>query len=141
MIPKIIQLGNFSDHRGIISCVNDFSFTDIERFYIIINFDENSSRAWQGNKLEAKSFHCLSCSFKIHFIKIDNWGDLLSDLRIETIFIPVSKSKIVHISVGYANAIQSLEKNSKLISFCTLSFSGVSDGNVRYPSDYLEVNG
>lgn len=35
MRPKVIQGGNFSDHRGTISYVNDFSFKDIERFYII----------------------------------------------------------------------------------------------------------
>ncbi|KAF2333135.1 hypothetical protein [Flavobacterium daemonense] len=37
MIPKIVQGGNFSDYRGIISYLNDFSFRDIERFYIISN--------------------------------------------------------------------------------------------------------
>lgn len=38
MIPKIIQGGDFLDHRGTISYVNDFSFKVIERFYITSNF-------------------------------------------------------------------------------------------------------
>lgn len=42
MKPKIIQGGKFSDQRGTISYVNDFMFTDIERFYIISNSLENS---------------------------------------------------------------------------------------------------
>ena len=141
MNPKIIQGGNFSDHRGTISFVNDFSFKDIERFYIISNSDENPIRAWQGHKLDTKNFYCLNGSFKIHFVKIDNWEKPSKDLVIETIFVSDSESKIVHIPAGYANAIESLESNAKLMSFSTLPLSNVSDDDVRYNSDYWKING
>ena len=140
MIPKIIQGGNFSDYRGTISFVNDFSFKDIERFYIISNSDENPIRAWQGHKLDAKNFYCLNGSFKIHFVKIDNWENPSKDLVIETIFVSDSESKIVHIPAGYANAIESLQTNSKLISFSTLPLENVGDDDVRYDSDYWKIN-
>ncbi|URM37346.1 WxcM-like domain-containing protein [Flavobacterium anhuiense] len=136
MVPKIIEGGKFSDHRGSISYVNDFSFIDIERFYIISNSKENPIRAWQGHRLDAKNFYCLSGSFNIHFIKIDIWENPSKDLIIETVFVSESESKIVHIPAGYANAIESLEENSKLISFSTLPLANVSDDDVRYPSDY-----
>lgn len=141
MIPKIIQGGNFSDHRGTISYVNDFSFKDIERFYIISNSVENPIRAWQGHKLDAKNFYCLSGSFKIHFVKVDNWENPSRDLIIETVLVSESENKIVHIPPGYANAIESLESDSKLISFSTLPLSDVSNDDVRYPSDYWNING
>jgi dTDP-4-dehydrorhamnose 3,5-epimerase-like enzyme len=141
MIPKIIQGGNFSDNRGTISYVNDFSFKDIERFYIISNSEENPIRAWQGHKLDAKNFYCLTGAFKIHFVKIDNWENPSKDLAIETVGISASESKIVHIPAGYANAIQSLEKDSKLISFSTLPLANVSDDDVRYDVDYWEIDG
>lgn len=140
MNPKIIQGGSFSDHRGTISYVNDFSFKDIERFYIIGNSDENPIRAWQGHKLDSKNFYCLSGSFKIHFVKIDNWENPSKDLSIETILVLANDSKIVHIPAGYANAIESLEKDSKLISFSTLPLSNVKDDDVRYPSNYWKIN-
>lgn len=140
MIPKVIQGGNFSDHRGTISYVNDFSFTAIERFYIISNSDENPIRAWQGHKLDSKNFYCLTGSFKIHFIKIDNWEDPSKDLKIETILVSALDSKIVHIPAGYANAIQSLEKDSKLISFSTLPLVNVKEDDVRFSSDYWNVD-
>ena len=140
MNPKIIQGGNFSDYRGTISYVNDFSFQDIERFYIISNSDENPIRAWQGHKLDAKNFYCLNGSFKIHFVKIDNWDNPSKDLNIETITLKAEESKIVHIPAGYANAIESLETNSKLISFSTLPLANVSDDDVRYNSDYWKIN-
>lgn len=140
MEPKIIQGGKFSDQRGSISYVNDFNFTDIERFYIITNSKENPVRAWQGHKLDAKNFYCLSGAFNIYFIKIDNWENPSKDLTIETVYVSESDSKIVHIPAGYANAIESLEENSKLISFSTLPLSNVSDDDVRYPSDYWRIN-
>ena len=141
MNPKIIQGGNFSDHRGTISFVNDFSFKDIERFYIISNSDINPIRAWQGHKLDAKNFYCLNGSFKIHFVKIDNWENPSKDLNIETITVTASESKIVHIPAGYANAIEALDTNSKLLSFSTLPLTNVGDDDVRYTSDYWKING
>lgn len=140
MNPKIIQGGSFSDHRGTISYVNDFSFAAIERFYIISNSDENPIRAWQGHKLDSKNFYCLSGSFKIHFVKIDNWENPSKYLSIETILVLANDSKIAHIPAGYANAIESLEKDSKLISFSTLPLSNVKDDDVRYPSNYWKIN-
>lgn len=141
MIPKIIQGGSFYDHRGTISYVNDFKFSDIERFYIISNSEENPIRAWQGHKLDAKNFYCISGSFKIYFVQIDNWENPSKELLVESIFISVNDSKIVHIPAGYANAIESLEKDSKLISFSTLPLANVSDDDIRYASDYWEIKG
>ena len=141
MNPKVIEGGNFSDHRGTISYVNDFSFNDIERFYIISNSDKNPIRAWQGHKLDAKNFYCLNGLFKIHFVKIDDWEKPSKDLTVETVFVTESESKIVHIPAGYANAIESLESNSKLISFSTLPLTEVKEDDVRFPSDYWSING
>lgn len=139
MKPKVIQGGNFVDDRGSISFVNDFDFSGIERFYIISNSKENPLRAWQGHKLDAKNFYCLTGSFKIHFIKIDNWENPSEDLIIETILVSEYDSKIVHIPAGYANAVESLEENSKLMSFSTLALTNVSEDDVRYPVDYWSI--
>ena len=140
MKAKIIQGGNFSDHRGTLSYVNDFSFKDIERFYIISNSDTHPLRAWQGHKLDAKNFYCLSGSFRIHYVKIDNWENPSKDLAIETVILKVSESKMLHIPAGYANAIESLEPDSKLISFSTLPLSNVSEDDVRYDANYWMLN-
>ena len=140
MKPHIIQGGTFSDHRGTLSYVNDFSFKDIERFYIISNSDTHPLRAWQGHKLDAKNFYCLSGSFRIHYVKIDNWENPSKDLAIETVILKVSESKILHIPAGYANAIESLELDSKLISFSTLPLSNVSEDDVRYDANYWMLN-
>ncbi|WP_264525313.1 WxcM-like domain-containing protein [Flavobacterium sp. N502536] len=140
MTPKTIQGNIFSDKRGTISYVNDFDFDGIERFYIISNSEENPIRAWQGHKLDAKNFYCIRGSFKIHFVKIDNWEFPSKDLLVETVLVSDTDSKIVHIPAGYANAIESLEKDAKLISFSTLPLTKVCDDDVRYDSDYWKIN-
>ena len=140
MTPKLIEGGNFSDNRGTLSYVNDFSFKDIERFYIISNSDTHPLRAWQGHKLDAKNFYCLSGSFRIHYVKIDNWENPSKDLAIETVTLSASESKMLHIPAGYANAIESLEPDSKLISFSTLPLSNVSEDDVRYDANYWMLN-
>lgn len=139
MKPKVIQGGRFEDQRGSIAFVNDFNFSNIERFYIISNSQENPVRSWQGHKLDEKNFYCLSGSFKIHFVQIDDWENPSKDLTIETVLVSELDSKIVHIPAGYANAVESLEENSKLISFSTLPLSNVNEDDVRYPSDYWPV--
>ena len=140
MIPKLIAGGNFSDHRGTLSYVNDFSFKDIERFYIISNSDAHPVRAWQGHKLDAKNFYCLSGSFNIHFVKIDDWDNPSKDLTIETVTLAATESNMLHVPAGYANAIQSLEPDSKLISFSTLPLSNVTEDDVRYEANYWIIN-
>ena len=140
MTPQLIEGGNFSDHRGTLSYVNDFSFKDIERCYIISNSDTHPLRAWQGHKLDAKNFYCLSGSFRIHYVKIDNWENPSKDLTIETVTLTESESKMLHIPAGYANAIESLGPDSKLISFSTLPLSNVSEDDVRYDANYWMLN-
>ena len=140
MKPKIITGGNFTDHRGTVSYVNDFSFNGIERFYIISNSDAYPVRAWQGHKLDSKNFYCLSGSFRIHYVKIDDWEHPSKDLTIETVTLLASESKMLHIPAGYANAIESLESHSKLVSFSTLPLHNVSDDDVRYEANYWKLN-
>ena len=123
-----------------LSYVNDFSFKEIERFYIISNSDAHPLRAWQGHKLDAKNFYCLSGSFNIHFVKIDDWDNPSKDLTIETVTLTESESKMLHIPAGYANAIESLGPDSKLISFSTLPLSNVTEDDVRYEANYWIIN-
>lgn len=135
MEPQLIEGGSFFDSRGGISFVNDFSFKDIVRFYIIENTEENPLRAWQGHKLDCKNFYCIVGSFRISYVKVDNWDAPSKDLKVESVILNAKKSQIISIPAGYANAIESLELNSKLISFSTLPLNNVKDDDVRFEKD------
>lgn len=129
------------DNRGQISFVNDMKFATIERFYIISNSKENPLRAWQGHKIDNKYFYCIQGVIKVHYVKIDNWESPSKDLKVESVLLSAVESAILHIPEGYANAIECLEKKSKLISFSTLPLTNISEDGARYPSDYWAING
>ena len=133
MEPKIIQGNIFEDHRGSVAFVNDFKFHDIERFYIISNSDEQPVRAWQGHKLDCKNFHCIQGSFRIHYIKVDNWETPSPILKAEKVVLTADNTAVLRIPAGYANAIEALEPNSRLMSFSTLPLDRVKEDDVRFP--------
>lgn len=140
--PRLIKGGIHTDSRGQISFVNDMKFDAIERFYIIGNSAENPLRAWQGHKIDNKYFYCIQGTIKVHYVKIDNWESPSKDLKVENVTLSAAESNVLHIPEGYANAIQSLEKGSKLISFSTLPLDRTGEDDVRFDSDmWALVNG
>lgn len=141
MKASIINGGNFSDHRGEVAFANDFSFADIKRFYTITNSDQHPLRAWQGHKLDQKNFYCVAGSFQIFYVKIDNWQNPSPKLEVKSVVLRANQSTILVIPPGYANAILSLESNSKLISFCTLPLSEIQHDDVRFDPKTWAIDG
>jgi dTDP-4-dehydrorhamnose 3,5-epimerase-like enzyme len=137
--PQLIKGGIHTDHRGQISFVNDMEFDTIERFYIISNSTENPLRAWQGHKIDNKYFYCILGIIKVHYVKIDNWESPSKDLKVESVMLSAVESNILHIPEGYANAIESLEAGSKLVSFSTLPLNRTGEDDVRFESDMWAV--
>lgn len=140
MEPKRIEGSIYKDERGSVAFVNDFKFTDIERFYIIENSKEHPVRAWQGHKLDCKNFYCIQGSFKVSYVKIDNWENPSVDLKVESVILKANESAVLHIPAGFANAIESLEENSRLMSFSTLPLSRVQEDDVRYEKNKWKIN-
>lgn len=139
-IPQLIKGGIHTDHRGHISFVNDMKFDAIERFYIISNSEENPLRAWQGHKIDNKYFYCLQGKIRVHFVKIDNWESPSKDLKVENVLLSATESNVLHIPEGYANAIECLDVDSKLISFSTLPLDRTSEDDVRFESDMWSLD-
>ncbi len=137
--PRIIEGGIHTDHRGQISFVNRMVFEAIVRFYIISNSEEQSLRAWQGHKLDNKYFYCVQGAIRVHFVKVDNWESPSKDLPVESVLLSANESKVLHIPEGYANAIESLEVGSKLISFSTLPLERTAEDDVRFPPEMWPI--
>ena len=137
--PQLIKGGIHTDHRGQISFVNAMKFNAIERFYIISNSAENPLRAWQGHKIDNKYFYCIQGVIRVHYVRIDNWESPSKDLKVESVLLSATESTILHIPEGYANAIESLEVGSKLISFSTLPLDRTSEDDVRFDSNQWSV--
>jgi dTDP-4-dehydrorhamnose 3,5-epimerase-like enzyme len=137
--PQLIKGGIHTDQRGQISFVNDLKFDAIERFYIISNSAKNPLRAWHGHKIDNKYFYCIKGVIKVHYVKIDDWESPSRNLKVESVVLNAAESTIFHIPEGYANAIESLEVGSKLMSFSTLPLDRISEDDVRFESDMWSV--
>lgn len=137
--PRLIEGGVHTDYRGQISFVNGMVFDAIVRFYIISNSEEQSLRAWQGHKLDNKYFYCVQGAIRVHFVKVDNWESPSKDLPVESVLLSANESKVLHIPEGYANAIESLEVGSKLISFSRLPLERTAEDDVRFPPEMWPI--
>ena len=122
----------YSDERGSVSFVNDFKFNDISRFYILENSETHPVRAWQGHKLDCKNFYCIAGSFQVSYVRVDDWENPSASLKVDRVVLTASKSAVLSIPAGYANAIKALEPGSRLMSFSTLPLDQVKEDDVRF---------
>lgn len=67
--PTFINGGDYKDERGIVQYVNDEHPGNYRRFYIITHPDTNFVRAWQGHKIEEKSFFVVKGCFMIAVVQ------------------------------------------------------------------------
>ena len=132
---KLIQGDNFYDERGVLSFINQFN-EQIKRFYLIENFKKEYIRAWHGHKNEKKIMYCVDGVFKICLVKIDNFSKPSKDLEIEKYILSAAKPSILIIPGGYANGLQNLKSNSKLLIFSNKSLEESKNDDYRYQFDF-----
>ena len=133
--PFLIKGGIFSDERGVIRFVNDFTLEGIKRFYTIMQSPENGQRAWQGHKTESKYFYCLKGSFALRLAKIDDWDEPGSNPLIISFKLSDVNSEILVVPGGYANGIKALEKHSQLLIFSDVTVDEAKGDEVRFDKD------
>jgi len=131
---KIIQGEIFTDHRGIISSLNDFRFDGVQRFYFIHQSDKNIVRGWHGHQFEKKWFYCVKGSFTLALVKPDDWENPSKDLPAEIFHLVENDSKIVCVSQGYANCIKAGVDNSILLIFSGKTLPEAYNDSWRYDS-------
>src|SRR4051794_25753487 len=94
---RIIEGKLFTDERGSLSCVNDFNFLEIKRFYQLRHVDISVVRAWQGHKFEHKYFYVPYGSFIIGWVKIDDFDHPSIDLTAEQVVLSADRPRILHV--------------------------------------------
>ena len=130
--PYLIKNGDFSDHRGTLTFVNDFSLNNVKRFYSICQSPENGPRAWQGHKTESKFFYCISGSFAVKLVLIDNWDRPSENLNLLSLELSARNSEVLVIPGGYANGLKALEQNSRLLIFSEFSIEDAKGDEQRF---------
>lgn len=124
-MPEVTILkGNaFSDQRGTISFVNDFTFAGVRRFYHIAHADTRIVRAWQGHRVEQKYFFVPHGSFLLAWVRIDNWDEPSRDLNAAHIILTDDEPRVVIIPPGYANGLKALAPGSVLSVYSNLELA------------------
>lgn len=133
--PYKIKGGTFTDDRGSLKYINDFSFSKLKRFYLISQSSNSEVRAWQGHKKEIKYFFCTKGSFIINLVKIDNWESPSKNLKVESFSLSENKIEILVVPGGYANGIKAKEKESHLLVFSDKTIKESDNDEQRYTSN------
>lgn len=114
---RILEGGIFHDHRGELVHMNGFNLDGAHRYYIIKHDDTEVLRGWHGHRFEGKWFQCLRGSFRLAFVRPDDWENPSPDLIPEVFTLTAQRSELLCLPVGYANCIRALEPDSTLLVF------------------------
>lgn len=134
-MPKLIEGGEFTDERGIISFINDFDLSTIKRFYTITHPDKKIVRAWQGHRQEHKYFHVQKGSFVIAWVEIDNWDSPSKSLKAEHTILRANQIAVLSIPSGFANGLKALEEHSQIMVFSDHRLNESNDDQIRFDKD------
>lgn len=130
--PKLIKGGAFSDQRGTLKFVNDFNMSVVKRMYVTTNKSVDIIRAWQGHKIEKRWFFCVSGSFKVKLIEIDDWENPSLDCDFFEFELTSQKPQILYIPNGYVNGFKALEENSQLMIMSDYALNEIENDAVRF---------
>jgi dTDP-4-dehydrorhamnose 3,5-epimerase len=124
MNTKILNGGISIDDRGSVRFVNDFNFENVKRFYHVENHRCGFIRAWHGHLNEGKYVYVANGSALIGVV----------NMKTEEIskFVLSNKSpKILWIPPGNYNGFKTLEENTSIIFFSTLTLNESLNDDIR----------
>jgi dTDP-4-dehydrorhamnose 3,5-epimerase len=130
--PEIIVGGNYKDERGQLEFFNDFDMSPVKRVYFTTNLDTNTIRAWQGHIVESRWFVCVSGSFNVKLIEIDDWKNPSEDLKVYEYELSVNKQEVLYIPNGFVNGFRALEANAKLMVMSDYRLNEVENDQRRF---------
>jgi len=122
------------DDRGEVAFVNDFSFAEVKRFYIVRNHRAGFVRAWHGHRKEGKYVLPVAGASVVAAVAVDNWESPSPDLKVHRFVLDCAKPRILWIPPGYANGLMSLTTDAKLMFFSTSTIEQSRGDETRLPS-------
>ena len=123
----------FEDERGILRSFNLFNMSEIVRLYEIAPKSQELIRGWQGHKLEKKWFRCITGSFVINLVKIDDFDNPSEDLIPERFELNSRNSKILAVPKGHATGIKAISEDSRLEVFSNFGLKDSASDDYRFP--------
>lgn len=132
MKPELMNGGIAVDDRGMVRFVNDFSFTDVKRFYQVSNHKRDYIRAWHGHNHEQKYVYVAKGTALVGAV----------NMQTEEIFkfvLSDKKPSILKIPNGFANGFKTLEEDTQILFFSTSTLQESLGDDIRFAYDRWNI--
>lgn len=137
--PFLIEGGLAVDDRGQVVFANDFSFSDVKRFYMVSNHRRGFVRAWHAHRHEAKYVLVVQGSAVVGAVAVDDWDNPSRDAQVHRYVLSAKKPSILYIPAGYANGFMSLTEDAQLMFFSTSSLEESKGDDIRYDARHWDI--
>jgi len=135
---NLIKGGLVVDDRGTVSFVNDFTFQDVKRFYIVENHKQGFIRAWHAHKNEGKYVLVIKGSAIVAAVELDNWDNPSKDLSVSRFVLSEKSPSILFIPKGHANGFLSLSDDLKIMFLSTSTLEESLKDDYRFEAHYWD---
>ncbi len=133
--PVCISGGIYKDSRGILQYVNEEPPGNYRRFYIISHPDTNIVRAWQGHKIEQKSFFVIKGNFVIAVVQPLDFDKPSVSERPEIFAMSQKDNLFLKVPGGCYTGIKATSPDSALLVLSSLTLEQSKKDEYRLPPD------
>jgi dTDP-4-dehydrorhamnose 3,5-epimerase-like enzyme len=113
--PQLIQRQLFVDDRGYVyGAFDKMHEAGIKRTYVVENHDRNFVRAWHGHKKAATFMHVIQGAAKLVATPIDGGKPTV-------VHASARSPAIFYVPPGYYNGSMTLEDNTKILVYSTIT--------------------
>nr|WP_292963295.1 MULTISPECIES: sugar epimerase [unclassified Allomuricauda] len=113
---------------------------EIIRFYEIAPANQDIIRAWQGHRYEKKWFYCLSGSFVVNIIEINDFNSPSKNLIPVRMELDSSNPKMLAVPGGFVTGIKATSNNARLQVFSNATLDESKKDDFRFPVDYWSAD-
>lgn len=129
---KIMTGDVFVDARGTVRFVNEFDFKNVKRFYQVENHSKGYIRAWHGHRKEEKYVYVASGSAIVGAVNLETE-------EVKKYILSSLKPTILYIPSNHANGFMTLQEDTKIIFFSSLSIEKTKGDEIRFPYDKWNI--
>lgn len=133
----LIKGGIAVDDRGCLRFVNDFNFNGVKRFYQVENFKRGFIRAWHGHQNESKFVWVPRGSALVGIIPLHAKPNDMSN--VQKYVLSDKTPSILKIPAGNYNGFMTLEVDTRIIFFSTVTLTETMDDDIRQPYDTWDI--
>jgi len=132
LTARLIKGGVAVDDRGALQFVNDFDVSCYQRFYVISSHQPSFVRAWHGHKVEGKAFTVVVGAAVIGAVAIDDWVNPDTSRAVQRVVLSATCPSVFVVPPGFANGSMTLQANTQILVFSTLSLEAASQDDFRF---------